>query len=320
MRAVVVTRFDGPSAVEVRNIPEPEPGSDQVMIDVEYAGVSFPDLLHTRGSYQVRPSLPFTPGWEVAGAVRADAHGLRAGERVCAITSVGGFAESVVADRAMVFPLPDSFASDRGAALPLNYLTAHFALVVRGRIRSGETLVVHGASGGVGTAACQLAAALGATVIGVVSDDEKASVARQAGAHHAVLVDGFRDVVLELTAGQGADVVLDPVGGSRFDDSLRSLGSLGRMLVVGFAGGEIPRFRVEETQAANISVQGVGVAEYWRAFPDAAARQWMDLLPLVQSGELAPVIGSVHRLDDAAAALLELEQRRAVGKVLLRVR
>src|SRR3954471_2250290 len=181
MRAAVITALSGPDAVEVQERPEPAPMSNQVLVDVEFAGVTFPDVLYTRGEYQRRPDVPFTPGWEVAGVVRADAAGFRAGDRVAAMPTIGGFAETVAVDAQMVFPLPDSVPFDRAAALPLNYLTVHFAFTRRAQLRRGEIVLVHGAAGGIGTAACQLAAAYGARVIAVVSTTEKGKVARAAG-------------------------------------------------------------------------------------------------------------------------------------------
>jgi NADPH:quinone reductase len=154
VHAAVITALTGPDAVDIQDVPEPTPKQDQVLVDVEYAGVVFPDVLHTRGRYQLRPDLPFTPGWEVSGVVRADAGGFRAGDRVAAMPVIGGFAETVAVDPHMVFPLPDDVPLDKAAALPLNYLTAHFALTRRAQLSKGETVLVHGAAGGLGTAAC----------------------------------------------------------------------------------------------------------------------------------------------------------------------
>ena len=193
VRAAVISALIGPDAVEVRDVPDPVPQPGQVMVDVEFAGVVFPDVLQTRGEYQLRPELPFTPGWEVAGVVRKDAGGFRAGQRVAAMPVIGGFAETVAVDADMVFPLPDDVPFEKGAALPLNYLTMHFALLRRAELKRGETVLVHGAAGGVGTAASQLAAAHGARVIAVVSTPDKGDVARAAGAHEIVSVDGFRE-------------------------------------------------------------------------------------------------------------------------------
>ena len=320
MRAAVITALTGPDAVQVQERPEPPPEPHQVLVDVEYAGVNFPDVLQTRGQYQRRPEVPFTPGWEVSGVVRADAGGLRAGDRVAAIPVTGGLAESVAVDGRMVFPLPGGLPFDKAAALPLNYLTAHFALTRRARLEEGETVLVHGAAGGLGAAACQLAAAYGARVVAVVSTAEKGEVARAAGAHDVVPVDGFRDEVRRLTGGRGVDVVVDPVGGDRFTDSLRSLAREGRLLVLGFTGGEIPTVKVNRLLLTNTSVLGVASAEFWSDEPDHPARQWRDLVPLVESGAIDPPIGPVFTLDDAAAAIRELDERRAAGRVLVRVR
>src|SRR3954462_9601680 len=320
MRAAVITALSGPEAVEIQERPEPAPMSDQVLVDVEFAGVTFPDVLHTRGEYQRRPDVPFTPGWEVAGVVRADAAGFRAGDRVAAMPTIGGFAETVAVDAHMVFPLPDAVPFDRGAALPLNYLTVHFAFTRRARLEKGETVLVHGAAGGVGTAACQLAAAHGARVIAVVSTPDKGEVARAAGADEVVLVDGFRDEVRRLTDGRGVDVVVDPVGGDRFTDSLRCLAREGRLVVLGFTGREIPTVKVNRLLLSNTTVMGAASAEFWRTEPGYAAQQWRDLVPLMQSGAIDPPIGSMFALDQAAAAIREIDQRRAAGRVLLRVR
>ena len=319
MRAAVITALTGPDAVEVQERPDPAPAPGQVLVDVRYAGVAFPDVLHTRGEYQRRPEVPFIPGWEVSGVVRAEAGDFRAGDRVAAMPMVGGLAETVAVDAHMVFPLPDGVPFDKAAALPLNYLTAHFAFTRRARLQQGETVLVHGAAGGVGTAACQLAAAYGARVVAVVSTPEKGEVARAAGAHDVVPVEGFRDEVRRLTEGRGVDVVVDPVGGDRFPDSVRSLAREGRLLVLGFTGGEIPTVKVNRLLLSNTSVMGVASAEYWSEEPEYAGQQWRDLIPLVASGAIDPPIGPTFALEDAAAAIRELDERRAAGKVLVRI-
>jgi NADPH2:quinone reductase len=320
MRAAMITALTGPGAVEVREVPEPTPKDHQVLVDVAYAGVTFPDVLHTRGEYQIRPEVPFTPGWEVSGVVHADGNGYRAGDQVAAMPVLGGFAETVAVDAHMVFPLPDTLPFDKGAALPLNYLTAHFALTRRGRLAKGETVLVQGAAGGVGTAACQMAAAYGARVIAVVSTPEKAEFARRAGAHDAVLADGFRDEVKRLTDGRGVDVVVDPVGGDRFTDSLRSLAPEGRLLVIGFAGREIPTVKANRLLLTNTAVIGAATNEFWTKHPDYPRQQWDDLVPMLESGALDPPISTVFSLDEAGDAIRTLDERRATGKVLVRVR
>jgi NADPH2:quinone reductase len=318
MRAAVITALTGPDAVEVQDWPEPIPAPHQVLIDVQYAGVTFPDVLQTRGLYQRRPDVPFIPGWEVSGVVRADAGGFRAGDRVAAMPITGGLADSVAVDGHMVFALPDGIPLDKAAALPLNYLTAHFALTRRAQLKKGETVLVHGAAGGLGSATCQLAAASGARVIAVVSTPEKGDVARAAGAHDVVPVDCFRDDVRRLTGGRGVEVIVDPVGGDRFADSLRSLAREGRLLVLGFTGGAIPTVKVNRLLLTNTSVLGVASAEFWSDEPDYPGQQWRDLIPLIESGGIDPPIGPIFALEDAAAAIRELDERRAAGRVLIR--
>ena len=321
MRAALVTRLDGPDAIEVVDVPSPEVPDGQVLIDVAAAGVAFPDVLLTRGEYQVKPPVPFVPGAEVAGFVRVApaGSGLEVGDRVAAFPFLGGFAEQVVCDPALVFPLPDGVTFDQGAALPMNYLTCHFALRTRGRLAEGEKVLVHGAAGGIGTAATQLAKAWGATVYAVVSDPSRGDVARSAGADEVLPADGFREAVADLTSGHGVDVVVDPVGGDRFTDSLRSLAPLGRLLVIGFTGGSIPEVKVNRLLLNNIDVVGVGWGAWWTGAGGAGSvrRQWDDLVPLLEDGRLDPVVGSVRSLDEVAVALSDIDERRATGKVLL---
>jgi NADPH:quinone reductase len=322
MRAVQITRLDGPSAVELVEVPEPTAGPEQLLVDVHVSGVTFPEVLQSRGEYQIKPDLPFIPGSEVAGVVRSapEGSGFAAGDRVIAFPGLGGFAETVAASPVMTFALPDDVSYEVGAALPMNYLTMHFALVRRGKLQEGETVLVQGAAGGIGTAAIQLAKALGARVIGVTSTEEKAEAARRAGADDVVLADGFRDRVKELTGGRGVDLVVDPVGGDRFTDSLRCLAREGRLLVIGFTEGSIPTVKVNRLLLNNVSVVGVGWGAFFLADLPFLQEQWRDVRPMLEAGELDPVISSVHPLEDAAAALLELDERRALGKVLLRVR
>ena len=322
MRAVQITTLDGPSAVQVVDVPEPEPGPGDVLVDVHVSGVTFPEVLQSRGQYQVKPDLPFIPGSEVAGVVRSapEGSGVSAGDRVAAFPALGGFAETVAANPVMTFHLPDGVPFDKAAALPMNYLTMHFGLTRRGRLQAGETVLVHGAAGGIGTAAVQLSKAYGARVIAVTSTPEKGEVARTAGADEVVLAEGFKDAVKELTGGKGVDVVVDPVGGDRFTDSLRSLAREGRLLVIGFTEGSIPEVKVNRLLLNNISVVGVGWGAFFLADLPYLQEQWSEVRPLLEAGKLDPVIGSTHPLEQAAEALLEMDERRAQGKVLLQVR
>ena len=317
MRAVQITELSGPDSVRVADVDDPTPGPGQVLVEVHAAGVTFPDVLMTRGEYQIKPDPPFTPGSEVAGVVRTAPGGeFEPGQRVAAFPGVGGFAEQVAVDAAAVFPLPEEVPFTAAAGMPMNYLTVHFGLTRRGRLRAGETVLVHGASGGVGTAAVQLAHVLGATVIAVVSQESKMDAAREAGADHVVLADGFRDAVAELIGPRGVDLVVDPVGGDRFTDSLRTLREEGRLLVIGFTAGEIPTVKVNRLLLNNIDVVGVGWGAFWRSRPEYLGTQWQDLVPHLESG-MRPLVGSAHPLHDAALALRELDERKASGKVVL---
>ena len=322
MRAAQVTRLDGPDAIEVSDIPEP--AGDGVVVDVYAAGVAFPDALLSRGLYQYKLEPPFVPGGEIAGVVRTapDGSHVQPGDRVAGLTMIsGGMAEVAVLDPQRAFKLPDNVSFEAGAGLLFNDLTVYFALTVRGRLAEGETVLVHGAAGGIGTSTLRLAPVLGASrTIAVVSSDEKREIATAAGATDVVLADGFKDAVKALTDGRGVDIVMDPVGGDRFTDSLRSLAPAGRLLVVGFTGGEIPTVKVNRLLLNNIDVVGVGWGAWTMTHPGALAEQWAGLEKLLSSGRLAPPNPQVFPLDEAGAAIASLENRRARGKVVLRLR
>jgi len=330
MRAVQIVELTGPdSALALGDIPEPEsppqhmltPGSG-VLVEVHAAGVSFPEVLQTRGEYQLKPPVPFVPGSEIAGIVREAPAGsaVAPGDRVAAFCALGGFAELAVAPEFLTFPLAPQLDFAQGAGLILNYHTAYFALVLRGRLIAGETVLVHGAAGGVGTAALQVAHGLGARTIAVVSSDAKQRVAARAGADHVLRADGpWKDEAREISGG-GVELVLDPVGGDRFTDSLRSLRETGRVVVVGFTGGSIPEVRVNRLLLGNTEVIGAGWGAYAMARPDVCRDIDLALRPLIESGAVAPIVGSHHPLERAAEALHEIDERRATGKVVLDVR
>ena len=322
MRAIRVTRLDGPDAVELAEVDEPT--GDGVLVDVHAAGAAFPDALLTRGLYQYRPDPPFVLGAEIAGVVRSapdDSH-VRPGDRVVGLTMLtGGMAEVALLSPDRVFKLPDNVSFEAGAGLLFNDLTMYFALNVRGRLREGETMLVHGAAGGIGTSTLRLASVLGASrIIAVVSTKEKGEIATAAGATDVVLSQGFKDAVKELTDGRGVDIVVDPVGGDRFTDSLRSLAPGGRLLVIGFTGGEIPTVKVNRLLLNNIDVVGVGWGAWTLSHSGALAEQWAAIDRLLTSGRLAPPEPDVYPLEAAAAAVGSLENRSAKGKVVLRVR
>ena len=325
MRAIQIVELSGPqSALRLVELPEPSashpltPGRG-VVVEVRAAGVSFPELLQTRGEYQIKPPLPFVPGGEVAGVVRAAPEGapVRPGDRVAAFCGLGGFAEVAVAPEFFCFVLPDPLDFDQGAALVLNYHTAYFALKLRGRVCEGETVLVQGAAGGVGTAALQIARGLGARTIAVVSSDDKERVAREAGADQVVRSDGpWKDQARELSGG-GVDIVLDPVGGDRFTDNLRSLREGGRAVVVGFAGGSIPEVRVNRLLLSNTEVAGAAWGEYVRSKPEVTRSIGHAVSELIDKGFVRPLVGARFALERAADALKLLDRRGAAGKVVL---
>jgi NADPH2:quinone reductase len=322
MRAVQVVRLEGPSGVEVVEAPEPTAAEGQVLVEVHAVGVSFPDLLLSAGQYQLKPEPPFQLGVDFAGVVRSapETSGFGAGDRVACVLPYGGGAELVATDPASVFPLPDTMSFEQGAALPMNYLTAQFALATRAQLQEGETVLVHGAAGGVGTASIQVAKGYGARVIAVVSTEGKAQVAKDAGADEAVLVDGFLDSVKDLTDGRGVDVVVDVVGGDLMTDSLRSLAPLGRLLVIGFTAGSIPAVKVNRLLLNNIDVRGVGWGAYAMVRPGFMRKQWDELVPMMQSGAVNPPIGTTYPVEDVRRALTDMAERRATGKLVLTLR
>ena len=323
MRAVHITSLDGPESVQIVDVDEPATRDDAVVITVHAAGVAFPDALLTRGLYQYKPELPFVPGSEVAGIVRSapEGSGLTAGDRVAALTGLSdGMAEVVVVSPDTVFALPDAVSLTAGAGLLFNDLTVHFALRERGRLAEGETVLVHGAAGGIGTSALRMAPVLGASrVIAVVSTEAKGEIAKAAGATDVVLVDGWKDAVKELTGGKGVDVVVDPVGGDRFTDSIRSLAPSGRILVLGFTGGEIPTVKVNRLLLNNVDIVGVGWGAWWMTRPGYLATQWAELEPLLATGTLTAPDPSVFPLEKAGEAIASLENRTAAGKVVLQL-
>jgi NADPH2:quinone reductase len=327
MRAVQIVELSGPEqALKVVELPEPGQShmltqDTGVVVDVHAAGVSFPEVLQTRGEYQLKPELPFVPGSEVGGVVRSAPEGapVAAGDRVAAFCMLGGFAEVAVAPPFLTFKVSEELDFAQAAALILNYHTAYFALKLRGRLADGETVLVHGAAGGVGTAALQVAKGLGARTLGVVSTEDKERVAREAGADEVLRSDGpWKDQARELSGG-GVDLVLDPVGGDRFTDSLRSLREAGRVVVVGFTGGAIPEVRVNRLLLGNTEVIGAGWGAYVMGKPDVCVQIGAEISRLIAGGFVRPIVGARFPLAQAAKALTLIDRRGATGKVVLDV-
>lgn len=322
MLAARIHDTDGPGAVKIEQIDVPSLAEGMLLVDVHAAGVSFPDLLLSKGEYQFKPEPPFTLGSEGAGVVREADPGskFKPGDRVAFLT-LGAFAETALVAEAMTFVLPDECSFETGAALIINYHTALFALRDRGRLAAGETVLVHGAAGGLGTASVQVAKALGARVLAVVSSDEKGATALQAGADEVIFGgDDWRDRARELTDGRGVEMIVDPVGGDRFKDSLRALAEGGRLLVVGFAAGSIPEVKVNRLLLRNIDLVGVAWGAYVATRPQLAREIGETVNGMLVDGLIDPPIQTVLPLTHVEDALRLLDERKARGKVVLRTR
>jgi NADPH2:quinone reductase len=322
MRAVVVDRLMEPRQLEVTEIAEPAVPPGCVQIAVHAAGCNFADILMLKGQYQAKPTLPYVPGLEAAGVVArvgAGVEGIREGDRVLAPTGGGAFAERVTVPSKAARRMPDAMSFAEGAALPIVYPTSHAALVDRAALRSGETLLVHAAAGGVGLAAVQIGRALGARVIATAGGADKLAVARAAGAD--VLIDyrteDFVERVMSATEGRGADVIYDSVGGDTFDRSLKCIGWKGRLIVVGFASGRIPQVAANRIMLKNIAVTGIHWPAYAEKEPGTVDATFDALFAMYQEGSIRPLIGAEHPLERAGLALGELAARKTVGKVVL---
>jgi NADPH2:quinone reductase len=322
MRAVICRELTGVGGLEyVDDWPEPQAGPGEVVVEVKAAALNFPDLLMIQGLYQDRPPLPFVVGTEMSGIVAAVGEGVKhvaPGDRVVAACG-RTLAERVAAKAAVVIPAPRKLDFPAAAGICITYFTTMHALKQRAQLRAGETLLVLGAAGGVGTTAVELGKQMGAVVIAAASSDAKLELARRLGADHLVnySTQDLRERVKEITGGKGADVVYDPVGGALAEPALRSMAWRGRYLVIGFAGGDIPRIPLNLPLLKGCSVVGV----YWGSFAqrerDEQRRNATELWEMFESGQLVPVVGETHPLGDYAAAFDALASRRAQGKVVL---
>jgi NADPH2:quinone reductase len=322
MRAVRVHELTGPGALRVDEIPEPEAGPGEVLIEVRAAGVNFPDILQTRGQYQFKPTPPFSPGGEVAGVVRAVGDGVRSvevGDRVAATMIYGAYAEQVVVPEPSVVKLPAAVGFEVGAATLLTYATTIHALVDRAALEPGETLLVLGAAGGVGIAAVELGALLGARVIAAASGPDKLAFCRAHGASETIdySSEDLKDRIKALTGGKGVDVVYDPVGGAFAEPALRGTAWEGRYLVIGFASGEIPKLPLNLVLLKGCQIVGV----FWGAFamrePARNRAHAEQIFAWVAEGKLAPAIDAALPFSRAAEALTRLERRQVKGKLVL---
>jgi NADPH2:quinone reductase len=314
-----------PADVTLSEIEAPKPSAGELLIEVHAAALNFSDILLLQGKYQVKPKHPFILGREAAGVVVEVGESVTdfaKGDRVLAPTDLGAFAERVAVSAAVAHHMPDGMSFAEGAAIPIVYPTSHAALVDRAALREGETLLVHAAAGGVGLAAVQIGAALGARVIATAGGAEKLEIAREAGASVTIdyRTEDFAERVLAETNGAGADVIYDPVGGDTFDRSLGCIAWKGRLIVVGFASGRIPEVAANRIMLKNISVLGIHWPAYAEREPEVVDAIFEELSRMYERGAIRPLIGARRPLEEAGAALVDLATRRTVGKVVLEPR
>jgi NADPH:quinone reductase len=329
MRAIVVTEFGGPEKLRVAEVATPVPGAGEVLLEVHAAPVNFVDLLVVGGAYQFLPVPPFIPGKGPAGIVRVCGAGvatLQVGDRVLAMAEEGGYAEAVAVAADQCYPLPSSMSFSAAASLSLVYDTAWFALRERGRLQPGETVLVLGASGGVGQAAVQLAHAMGARVLAAIARPERAVAVRAAGADAVIdlsranLRDSLREQVYAATDGRGVDIILDPLGGEVFHPALRALAWCGRLVVIGFAAGAIPTLRVNYLLLKNIEVSGLQISDYRKRRPADMAAAFAEIFALFERGKIRPAAATEFPLERAGEALAALRDRRIDSRAVLRLR
>jgi NADPH2:quinone reductase len=322
MKAVLCKKLGPPEALVVEDVPSLTPQPGQVVVSVRAAGVNFPDTLIIQGKYQFKPEPPFSPGGEAAGIVKAVGEGVtnvKPGDRVIAAATWGGFAEEMVADADRLVPMPDGMDFVPASAFILTYGTSYHALKDRANLRPGETLLVLGASGGVGLAAVQLGRAMGAKVIAAASSDAKLEVAKRNGASEVINygTEDLRSRIKQITGGKGVDVVYDPVGGPYSEPALRDMAWNGRFLVVGFAAGDIPKIPLNLALLKGCAIVGVFWGAFTRNEPERNRRNNQELLEMFMQGKVAPHIHATYPLDRAAEALNEVLYKRVSGKVVL---
>jgi NADPH2:quinone reductase len=321
MRALICDDYSGIGSLRVGELPDPEPRPGTVLVDVEAVAVNFADTLMVKGQYQIRPDPPFAPGYEMAGTVVAvnEADGFSPGDRIAGFTFHGGMAEKAVIQASNAARLPDSIDVDVASTLPGGYGTSYHALVDRAHLQPEETLLVLGASGGVGMAAVQIGRALGARVIAAVSSEAKAEAALQAGADEVIRYDQLpiRAAIDEVTDHGGVDVVYDPVGGDVTEQVLRSTNWNGRLLVVGFASGDIPSIPLNLALLKGNAIAGVFWGRFTQEEPDRHRANFARIVEWAADGKIAPIIQKTYSLDDGAAALQWVADRKAIGRVVI---
>jgi NADPH2:quinone reductase len=326
MRAVVVNDFGPIEAAKIGELPTPAPKAGEVLVEVHATAANFVDLLVISGKYQFLPERPFAPGKLPAGTVKAlgsGVHNLKPGDRVLAMAEHGGYAEFVAIAESQCFRLPPSMSFVDAAAMALAYDTAWFALRDRARAQPGESVLVLGASGGVGLASLQLARGMGLKVLAGIANKDKEDIVRAAGADAIIdlsrpdLRDGLREQVYAVTGKRGADIILDPLGGDIFDAAIRALAWRGRLVVIGFAAGRIPTIKANYLLVKNIEVSGLQVSDYRKRLPEQMAACFREIFALYEAGKLKPAPTKTYPLEQFAAALHDIQDRKARGRIVL---
>jgi NADPH2:quinone reductase len=320
MKAIVCNNFGPIRDIQYKEVDEPSLGEDNLLIKVNSVGVNFPDGLLVQGKYQLKPETPFIPGMEVAGEViglGSKETDFAVGDRIAALSQLNGYAEKAVVKTSSTFKIPENMSYDDACALLCAYGTSHYALKQRGQLKKGETLVVLGASGSTGIAAIQIGKIMGAKVIAVASNSEKQKIAEENGADLSIGYDNLKEKLKEISNGKGIDVIFDPVGGDTFDTIARTMARKGRLLVIGFASGSIPKLAVNLALVKEFSVVGVFWGAFTRAEPDEYKLNMIELFDWYQKGFLKPLIEESHPLSQAAAVLEKILARGAKGKIIL---
>jgi NADPH2:quinone reductase len=324
MKALLCKEFGPPENLVVDEVPSLVPGRGQVIVRVRACGINFPDGLIVQGKYQVKPPLPFSPGLELAGTVKAlgeGVTGLAVGQRVIAFPGMGGLAEEAAVDAGNVFPMPDGMDFVTGAGFTITYATSHHALKQRAQLKAGETLLVLGAAGGVGLTAVEIGKVMGARVIAAASSADKLALCKQYGADELInyTTEDLRERLKQITGGKGVDVVYDPVGGSLAETAVRNLAWMGRYLVIGFAAGEIPKIALNLLLLKSSSLVGVYWGQSLKVDPEGGRAGMAELLSWYEQGKLKPFISATYPLDRAGEAIVEVTNRRTKGKVVVTV-
>ena len=322
MKAIVCTELGSPEKLEIQEIELPKINDDQVLIQVQAAGVNFPDALLVQGKYQVVQDPPFIPGNEIAGIIKEVGNnvGFKIGSKVIGLPELGGFAEEIILDKTSVIPIDSDFPSEVAAGLPINYGTSYYALKRRANLKKGEKLLILGAAGGIGTASIQLGKVIGAEIYAAVGSKVKEEYVKKLGADYVIRYDNenLKEKIKELTNNEGVDVVIDPVGGDYSEDAVRGTGWNGRYLVIGFANGEIPSIPLNLTLVKGVSIVGVWWGRWLKTAPHESMEDFGELLELIRNKKLIIEPPKVYPIEDTARALIKFLERKNLGKAVIK--